>query len=400
MYWLIRGEEGESILMAYLPQDEIWEGGMPGEWLDKLSFDTFKKSSGDKAVSLSFPQASSTAELKRMVEDNRVEFLVISLTRRACFSTSWWRPLVSALKEGGALALPMGPSFPPSQGLPVAYWTPNDLEEIGKDWSHERREVQGEFNPLIGALPASSLQGLRDELPLADILKTVAKGGRTVAAGGLVHFFADFYGSSREDMLKFITFAPKRVLDVGCAKGEFGRLLKNRFGCEVWGIEILEESASKAARVLDRVEVMDVELDTPNWNRIFDLVVLGDILEHLRDPWGFLRKVRGWLIEKGRVIVSVPNTGFYPIIRAMLQGRFDYVPVGLLCVEHLRFFTEATLREMFEEAGFEVLVQEPQLAPLPQKYEDELKRLAGILPGVDESCLRSPGYYVVATPRE
>jgi hypothetical protein len=107
-----------------------------------------------------------------------------------------------------------------------------------------------------------------------------------------------------------------------------------------------------------------------------------------------------FISPEGRVITSIPNTGFYPIVRALLQGRFDYVPVGLLCVEHLRFFTGDTLREMFEESGFRVVRLERQAAVLPPHYSEEIERLARTIPSLDEDCLSAPGYYVVATPSD
>ena len=402
MYWLTRDSCGRPVLLAYLPHDEVWEGGMPGRWLERQSLDTFGRSAGGEAEPLSLPSAATVGELRDVAGGVGTQVVVLSLTRRAYFPPLWWRPLVAALGEGEevVLALPMGPSFPPSQGLPVGYWTPSDLCEVGRAVSGERREVRGECSPWIGAFEVERLGHIDQGLPLSDVLKALAQKGIVMAAGGLVHYFADFYSSPREDMFSLVPAPPKRVLDVGCAKGEFGRLLKERWGCEVWGIELVEESARVARNVLDRVEVMDVEEGSPRWNGMFDLVVLGDILEHLRDPWGFLGKVRSWVAAGGTVITSVPNTGFYPVVRALLQGRFDYVPVGLLCVEHLRFFTRETLREMFEEAGFAVVRMEPQPAALPTPYLKELEELTRLIPSLDRDSLSAPGYYIVATPRE
>lgn len=401
MYWLTFDRNSIPLLFAYLPQDEVREGGMPGEWLRRQSTATFRKGLPEGTERLGHDPASTVGELAGIAEEAGAEMVVLSLTQRAFFSSKWWEPLVLALREEKAvLAVPMGPSLPPSQGLPVAYWTPTDLEEACKSAVSQRRVVEGEFNPLLGVVSRQVLSGLDPALPLPRLLPEAALLGRVMAAGGVVHYFADFYSSTRGDMLPLIPGSPKRVLDVGCAKGAFGRLLKDRWGCEVWGIEIVEESAREAARVLDRVEIIDVEAVSPSWKGLFDVVVLGDILEHLRDPWGLLRKVREWLEPEGVVITSIPNTGFYPIVRALLQGRFDYVPVGLLCVEHLRFFTKGTLGEMFEEEGFTVLRQEPQAGDLPEPYLRELEGLTKILPGLDMGSLMAPGYYVVATPKD
>ncbi|MGH9178986.1 MAG: methyltransferase domain-containing protein [Acidimicrobiales bacterium] len=145
----------------------------------------------------------------------------------------------------------------------------------------------------------------------------------------------------------------RRVLDVGCAAGDLGRVLKQR-GCRVAGVELDPLAAEAADRVLDELLVGDVnELDLVAHfgKESFEVVVFGDVLEHLADPVSVLRKVRPLLTKTGSIVASIPNVAHGSIRLALLAGRFDYRELGLLDATHLRFFTRGSVHAVFREAG-------------------------------------------------
>lgn len=159
---------------------------------------------------------------------------------------------------------------------------------------------------------------------------------------------------------------PSRVLDVGCGIGLNGEMARRR-GAHVTGIEIVPSSRREAEKRLHEVLDVDIESDVSCdrglGDRRFDLMLLGDVLEHTKDPRAALERLSRFLDEEGHVVVSLPNVAAWTVRLGLLAGRFDYQPSGILDDTHLRFFTQRSAVRLVEEAGLEVmrLAQNPML---------------------------------------
>jgi 2-polyprenyl-3-methyl-5-hydroxy-6-metoxy-1,4-benzoquinol methylase len=156
-------------------------------------------------------------------------------------------------------------------------------------------------------------------------------------------------------VLAVLSVPPRsRVLDVGAADGSVARALVDR-GCTVWGIEADEVAAARAKQVCEDLVVGDVELldlEKTFRGQSFDVILLLDVLEHLKDPTAVLRRVGRLLTPQGQVIASIPNVAHGAVRLQLLNGRFSYTDIGLLDRTHLRFFDRSTVERMFREAGY------------------------------------------------
>lgn len=85
------------------------------------------------------------------------------------------------------------------------------------------------------------------------------------------------------------------------------------------------------------------------------MVVLADVLEHMRQPEQSLLRMRDFMNPGGYIVVSLPNAGNWRIMVSLLFGRFDYADTGILDRTHLRFFTKRSAEAMIRKAGYEVL---------------------------------------------
>jgi hypothetical protein len=86
----------------------------------------------------------------------------------------------------------------------------------------------------------------------------------------------------------------------------------------------------------------------------------------------------------------VPNVGHYSVIEDLLAGRWDYLPVGLLCSTHYRFFTRRTLEDMLRAAGFDDF----EIVSQPTEKPEWLDALPATLE-IDPDSLATQGFYVV-----
>ncbi|HZR96880.1 MAG TPA: class I SAM-dependent methyltransferase [Gaiellaceae bacterium] len=145
----------------------------------------------------------------------------------------------------------------------------------------------------------------------------------------------------------------RRVLDVGCSSGYLARPLAER-GNTVVGLELDPEAAREAERWCERVLVGDVEtMELPFDPASFDVVLCGDILEHLRDPVATLARLRPLLAPGGRLVASTPNVANWAVRLSLLAGRWRYTDRGILDRTHTHLFTRSTLVEAVRAAGFE-----------------------------------------------
>jgi 2-polyprenyl-3-methyl-5-hydroxy-6-metoxy-1,4-benzoquinol methylase len=162
------------------------------------------------------------------------------------------------------------------------------------------------------------------------------------------------------------------LLDVGAAHGYLAEELRAQ-GFQVTGIEANRVLGEEAAKHCDDFLLLDLDGPLPAFAEPFDVIVFGDVLEHLKNPAAVLRALTASLREEGAVIISLPNVANLYVRLSLLCGRFDYQDRGILDRTHLHFFTRKTFREFLTDAGLEAetLTATPIPLPLvvPQRYQ-------------------------------
>jgi len=307
--------------------------------------------------------------------------------------------LTEVLHETGtAAAVPVSnvAALPPQLRPPSpVYLTLRELEEtmaaIEREPPSIERVTWDQSDPGAFLCRTEMLDNL--QAPLREAL-----AGREVAISktDYVHRWSSLRGQTRFDLLDRIGTDAKSVLEFGCGEAPLGEALKKRQTCRVVGIELDPDAAAVAEKRIDAVYRGDVREIVSIMDERFDWIIGGDIVEHLDEPWSFLDDLRNVAAPGGHLLLSIPNLANASLVNDLLQGRFDYVYMGLTCVGHLRFFTRQTIADMLTIAGWTVVAIEPQDAVATPAREELMRALdAAGLPYSREDVMPT-GFYVIA----
>ncbi len=172
-----------------------------------------------------------------------------------------------------------------------------------------------------------------------------------------------------ETLLSLLPTDAKKLIEFGCGSGALAREYKKlNPHCDYLGIEIDPAYAALSKRYCDDCLVINIEqADDAFWAQQADrdCWIMGDVLEHLRDPWAVLRKIHQALPKNGKVAVSIPNIQNWAIQSNLSIGNFRYSSSGLLDQTHLRWFTRDTVFELFHDTGFSVKAASARIYDTP-----------------------------------
>lgn len=171
-----------------------------------------------------------------------------------------------------------------------------------------------------------------------------------------------------------------RIAELSIGDGQLSRALATAFPClRIDCVDIsptrLEDCRLQAAAaspsMLERMRFLEVNLDT-QFDQLerasYDCIVAIDVLEHLFDPFSFMRRCREILKPQGSLFLRVPNLAYFKRRLAILTGR---LPVTSSWFEtpgsyqswkerhgwdggHLHFFTIDALAWLLNGEGFQV----------------------------------------------
>ena len=162
------------------------------------------------------------------------------------------------------------------------------------------------------------------------------------------------------ERLKFIQpllSSGMHILEVGCAEGGFGALLKSQCGAYYAGVEVSEDAITASA-ILDAVH--RTPINSLQISQRFDLILCFHVIEHLQDHFSALVAIRNHLSASGRVVLEVPNGAGNRWI------PWDRNP------EHLHFFSAASLAITCHRAGLAIEKLEGSCFESPA-YNDSLR---------------------------
>ena len=148
-----------------------------------------------------------------------------------------------------------------------------------------------------------------------------------------------FYVRTRH-MLKFFPSKPQRIIDIGCGDGFFLELLAKR-GLVADGIdasaEAIELCKKRFGRFGGAIKCCFIEEFRPE--KLYDLVLCGEVLEHIEDDESFLKEINRLTVLNGILILTVP-------LDMKLWSKADEN------AGHFRRYTKSEIFTKLQRAGF------------------------------------------------
>jgi glycosyltransferase involved in cell wall biosynthesis len=175
-----------------------------------------------------------------------------------------------------------------------------------------------------------------------------------------------------------------RVVDIGCAGGYLGQMLRQR-GCYVSGTDMfpLAEGCTLDDFRLGDLNQSPLPIDLEH----VDFAVMLDVIEHLASPERFVDDFIAAAARNSKIklVVSTGNVAFVVVRLMLLLGQFNYGKRGILDLTHTRLFTFGTFRRLFEQSGFDVLELRGVPAPFPLALGDGA--IGRLLLGINKALL-------------
>jgi len=155
-----------------------------------------------------------------------------------------------------------------------------------------------------------------------------------------------------------------KILDVGCSKGFIGKQLCNNY--DFYGIDASIEDAKIAKKYYKDLKIADLDGKKPKYEKdFFDVIIMADVIEHLKDPLSTILYFKKSLKKDGIIICSVPNIANIYIRLKILFGNFDYEEKGILDKTHLKFFTHKSIKNLIKKANLTIFKEDITPIPLP-----------------------------------
>ncbi len=147
-----------------------------------------------------------------------------------------------------------------------------------------------------------------------------------------------------------------KVLEIGCGSGRLANILTLSKKCRVYCIEkdtAMAYIARNKCVEMHNIDIEDTEL--PYEAGFFDCIVLGDVLEHMKEPEKVLINLKKYISENGFLIYSVPSIVNWHSRLTIFFGKFEYEQSGVFDKTHLRFYNLNSAKKLAQDAGYRII---------------------------------------------
>jgi 2-polyprenyl-3-methyl-5-hydroxy-6-metoxy-1,4-benzoquinol methylase len=183
----------------------------------------------------------------------------------------------------------------------------------------------------------------------------------------------------------------KNILDIGCYDGTFLSLIRNKNN-DFYGIEASEygiKEAIKKGVKMKNFYFNDID-KIPFKSDFFNLIIAGEIIEHIYDTDFFLKEIFRLLKKDGFLLISTPNIASLGRRIMLLFGLNPIIEISPNQQDssgHIRYFTFRALEEILAKHGFKILTKKSDVVNFSFTGKLKSKLLAKLFPQIGQSII-------------
>ncbi len=137
------------------------------------------------------------------------------------------------------------------------------------------------------------------------------------------------YPYSKKSLSKISSFITGDILEIGVGDGNLSSVLLDLSGNikSYTGVDInkkfLENTKLKLEDKISSIKMINKDFMEIKFNKSFDTIISFEVIEHVKSPDKFLKKVYSFLKPNGIAIISTPNKPIYSIVAKLVDGEKD-----------------------------------------------------------------------------
>lgn len=193
------------------------------------------------------------------------------------------------------------------------------------------------------------------------------------------------------DIINNLDLQKKNILDIGCFDGTFLSLIKNRNN-RLYGLDASDYAVKQSVKKKITVKqfFFDDTTKIPFKSGYFDLIIAGEIIEHIYDTDFFLEEISRLLKKNGLLLLSTPNIASLGRRILLLLGINPIIEISPNEIDspgHIRYFTFKTLKWLLEKHSFKILSGKSDVLNLTGSGKFKSLLIPKIFPSIGQSVI-------------